>query len=107
MREDELAIVLPAERAGPGVEYLERLHAGLDLRREIAGHDVREVFAEAVPRGRLRVHERLRVRVVGRRAALDRVRGERERRAAEADQRHAALELLPQDADRLEDVREG
>ena len=48
-----------------------------------------EQVAEAVPRGGVAVHQRLGVREVVRVAALDRIRRERERRAGEADERHA------------------
>ena len=49
------------------------------------------------------MHERLRPRVVARRTALDQVAREGERRAGEPDQRH--VQLLPQQTDRLEQVR--
>ena len=64
--------------------------------------------AEPVPRARVRVHQRLRQREVLRVAAFDRIRRERERRAAESDQRHAvrAVELAPDQANRFEHVRE-
>ena len=106
VRQRELAVVGAVQRAGPRVEDLDRLRAGFDLRQHVVGNHRRQALAEPVPRARLRVHERLGARVVGRRTAFDRVRGERERRAAEADQRHAAVELAPQQADRLEHVTE-
>ena len=59
-----------------------------------------------MPRCGLRVHERLRARVGRRRSAFDRVRREREGRAAETDERHATGELDAQHADRFEHVRE-
>ena len=58
-----------------------------------------------MPGGGLAVHERLRARVVARRAALDEVAGERERRAREADDAGRAVELAPDEADRLERER--
>ena len=62
--------------------------------------------AEAMPRGRRAVHQRLGVREVVRVAAFDRVRRERERRAGKSDERHAAGELLLDLPDRLEHVRQ-
>ena len=54
---------------------------------------------------RLLVHERLGAEIVRRRPAFDRVGRQRERRAAEPDQRHASFELAAQEPDRLEHVR--
>ena len=65
----------------------------------------RKVIAELMPRGRLRVHERLRPDVVRRGPPFDRVRRERERRPGEADQRNTSVELRAQQPDRLEHVR--
>jgi hypothetical protein len=56
-------------------------------------------------RGRA-IHQRLGVRERIRVATLDRVRRERERRAAESNQRHFARELATQQANRLEHVAE-
>ncbi len=106
VRLDELAVVARAERADPGVEHLHGLDAGFDLRGEVVAHHRRELLAEAVPRGGVAVHERFGVRVVGRRPTFDRVRGQRERRAAEPDERNSAVELAADEADRLQHVRE-
>ena len=59
-----------------------------------------------MPRLRLRVHERLGLRVVRRRPAFDGVRRERERRAAEADEGNPIRQFDPQQADRLQHVRQ-
>jgi hypothetical protein len=56
-----------------------------------------------VPRCRLAVHERLGERIFARRPALDEVAGERERRAREADDRRAAVQLAPDQPDRVHD----
>ena len=106
VRQRELAVVGAARGAGPRIEDLDRLRAGFDLRAQVVGDHVGEAIAEPVPRRGLRVHERLGPRVAGRRPAFDRVGGQRERRAAEADQRHASVELAPQQPDRLEHVPE-
>ena len=94
VRQRELAVVAAAERAGPRVEDLQRLRrrprpapAG-SRPSSSANRSQRRCHARG-----LRVHERLGPRVGGRRSAFDRVRRQRERRAAEADERHAAVEL--------------
>ena len=92
VRQDELAVVGGVQRADPRVEHLHGVDAGFDLRDEIVADDVGEQIAEAVPRGGVAVHQRLGVREVVRVAAFDRVRRQRERRAGESDQRHAAAE---------------
>ena len=50
----------------------------------------------------LPVHQRLRAREVARRLALDEIPRDRERRAAEADERLLGVELAAHDANRLE-----
>ena len=104
VRQHELAIVRAPERAGPRIENLQRLRPGFDLRAQVGRHRLGEELAEPVPRGGLRVHERLGAEVVLRRSAFDRVGRQRERRAAEADERHASVELPAQEPDRLEHV---
>ena len=64
MRKHELAVVGAPERARPRVEHLQRLRAGFDLRAQVIGDHRGEALAEAMPRARLRVHERLGARVV-------------------------------------------
>ena len=63
-------------------------------------------IAEAMPRGRRAVHQRLRVREGVRVAAFDCVRRQRERRAGKSDERDATAELALDLADRLEHVRQ-
>ena len=106
MRKRELAIVAAPERSGPRIEDLQRLDARLDLRLQVVRDRVGEQGAETVPRGRLRIHERFRPRVGCRGSALDRVGRQRERRAAESDQRNAPLQFRAKDPDGLEDVGE-
>ena len=89
----ELPVVGRRERANPGIEDLNRLRARFHLRDEVVSDDGRERAAQPVPRLRLTVHQRLRLRVVARRSPFDGVRRQRERRAAEADQRDSVLEL--------------
>ena len=100
VRQHVLAVVGLVERADPGVEELQRLGARLDLRAQVVGDDVGEQPGQPVPARGVAVHEGLGLGEVARAAALDRVGGEREGRAREADERHA--QLAAQQADRLE-----
>ncbi len=84
---DELAVVGDRERAGPGVEELDRIGAGLDARAHVERERVGELLHQRVPDLRLPVHARLRLHEVARRLALDQVAGDRERAAGEADHR--------------------
>ena len=59
-----------------------------------------------MPARGLLVHERLGAEIVLRRPAFDGVGGHGERRAAEADERNASVELAAQEPDRLEHVAE-
>ena len=104
---DVAQVVLTPERASrPGVEDLERLRPGARLREQVVGLHGRELRQQPPPRRRLGEHECLRLREVLRRAALDRVAGERERGSGEADHRHAPrLELAAHDRDRRERPR--
>ncbi|GAA3496505.1 hypothetical protein GCM10019016_036060 [Streptomyces prasinosporus] len=96
-------VVGRGERAGPGVEQLDRRGAGLDLDLEERGGDVREAVEQVGPQLGVAVHHRLGVLVRAGRAALDQVAREGERGAREADQR-GGPELTGQQADRLGDV---
>ncbi len=102
----ELAVVGARQLSDPGIENLHGLHARLDLRAHVVGDDGGEPVAEPVPRLRLRIHERLRRRVVRRRPAFDRIGGQRERRAAEADERNPAGERRPEQPDGRQHVRQ-
>ena len=106
VRQDELAIVRRVQRAHPRIEHHDRIDARFDLRDEIVADDVGHRVAELMPRLRLPVHQRLGVREVARVAALDCVRRERERRAGEADERHAAFQRALDLVDRFEHVAE-
>ena len=93
MRQREFAVVRAAQRAGPGIEHLERLHSRVNLRPQVVGDHLGEPIAEAVPRRGLAEHERLGARVAGRGPAFDGVRRQREWRAAKSDERHASGKL--------------
>ena len=92
------------ERTDPRVEDLQRLRARLDLRPEVRHDDRDERLHQRVPHRGFAEHQGLRALVRPRWAALDQVARQRERRAGEPDQRH--LELLTQQPDRLEHVRD-
>ena len=85
----------PPKRADPRVEDLDRLGAGLDLRDDEPADDLGEPVAQPVPGLRVPVHQRLGTGEVARRPAFDGVGRQSERRAGEADQRDAAVELAP------------
>ena len=87
-----LPVVVGAQAPDPAVEQLDGLRARLDLAFQIGGHHARELVHQPVPDGRLPVHEPLGFDVVPRGAPFNRVAGQRERRAGEADQRHASIE---------------
>jgi hypothetical protein len=82
------------------------MRAGSHLGAQVGRHRLGEETAEPMPARGLLVHEPLGAEIVLRGPALDRVGGERERRAAETDQRNAPLELAPQQPDRLEHMSE-
>src|SRR5205085_3728472 len=107
VRQDVLAVVVLAQSADPGVEDLDGLRAGLDLRVEVAREGARDGRHHGVPGARVRVHQTLRVDVVLRAAALADVGGEREGRAAEAYERDVGPKLAPRDAYGFVDVSEG
>jgi hypothetical protein len=104
--QDELAIVASAQGAHPGIEDLHGVDTCFNLRDEVIADDIRQQLTETVPGRGSAVHQRFGVRKRVRMAALDRIGGERKRRAGKSDQRHAAGELALSLADRLEHVRE-
>ena len=106
MREDELAIIGSVQRADPRVEDHHGVDPGVDLRHEVVADDVRQRLTEAVPGGGGAVHQQLGVGEAGRVAALDRVRGEGERRAGETDERDAAGQGPLDLANRVEHIAE-
>jgi hypothetical protein len=73
---------------------LDGVGAGGDLAAQVGVDQAGQPPEQGVPGVRMPVHERLGARVVACAAALDQVRGERERSAAEADQRHASAQSL-------------
>ena len=87
VRQHELGVVGERQRAGPGVEELDRGRAGGDLHPQELARDHGQPAEQGVPEIGSAVHERLGLRMVARRAALDQVAGQGERRPGEADQR--------------------
>ena len=81
----------PRQRARPGVEQLDDLGAGLDLRRAgsaMVASVIRSISASKV--AGIAVEQLARRRLVGRAAPGDHVGRDRPGRAGEADQRHVA-----------------
>src|SRR5207249_3274595 len=105
-RQDELTIVARVQRADPGIEYLHRVDARLDLRDEIVADDVGQQLTEAMPGGRGAVHDRFRAGEGVRMPAFDRVRRQGKRRARESDEGYPAGELTLDLPDGLEHVPE-
>ena len=87
VRGDVGAVVGARQGAGPRVEELDGPRAGAHLGAEEGGGEVGGPGQEAVPGGGVGVHHRARREVVARRAPLHQVGGQRERGAAEADER--------------------
>ena len=83
-----VAVVRGRERPDPGVEQLDRRRRRrATFAATYAANVVGELLQQRVPRRRLGEHERLRARELAARPALDEVAGDRERPAAEADDR--------------------
>ena len=106
VRQHVLRVVGRRQRAHPRVEELHGLRPRGDLPVEVVGRHVGEPGEEGVPRRALLAHEALRGEELARGPALDQVRGERERRPREADERHLLAERLPGEPHRLEHVAE-
>ena len=90
VRLDEVDVVARGQRARPRVEELHRRGAVLDLQPQERAGDPGQLRQQVVPQRRVAVHQGLGVGVVAGRPALDQVRGQRERRAGEPDERGAA-----------------
>ena len=75
------------QHAGPGVENLHRVGAGLELRHQIARRGLDQDVDHAGERFRLAVGHQPRRRLVGRALPGHHVGRDRPRRAAEAEQR--------------------
>ena len=87
VRQHPLGVVGGRQHPGPRVEQLHRGGAGLDLGAQERRRGDRQPVQQPRPRLGLGVHERLGAGVLLRRAALDQVGGQGERRPGEADQR--------------------
>ena len=105
VRRDELDVVRERERSDPGVEELDDVGARLDLRAQVADRHLRQLLHQRMPHLWRAVHEALRLHEVTRRLPFDEVAGDRERPAAEADERPLGLELGPHEPHGLEDER--
>ena len=104
VRQHELAVVALVEVAGPGIEKLHGVNAGVDLHLQEAGDGRHQAAHEHVPGLRICVHEGLGALVVLGWPALNEVAGQRERRANEADERLGFGELGQDAGDALGDL---
>ena len=107
MRRDELVVVDRREDADPRVEELDHARPGRRLRPNVPGERVRELPHQRVPGRSVVTHQRLDLEEVAARASFDEVAGDRERSAAEADDRLLGRELGAHEAHRLEHRLEG
>ena len=98
------AIVLHAQAADPAVEDLQHVGAGAHLLGGVFRQHVHQLADQLVPNFGRVVHQLLHFQVVTRPAALDHVAGQRERRAAEADDRQLGAEMLHHQGDRVGDI---
>ncbi len=96
-------VVVDGDGSDPAVEDLHGLDTGLDLPAQVRNGEITKPLEERPPGVRVGSHERARSVVRARGAAVDEICGQREWRAGKADERD--VELLAQEAHRLEDVR--
>ena len=106
-RQRDLPPAREVEQAPPGVEELDRLGAGRDLRAQVGERGAGEALEEAAQAFGVGPAPAEEVRELLRGAPFDQVGGERPGGAAEADHRHAAVERAPYQPQRLEDVAKG
>ncbi|CAI8744343.1 NAD-specific glutamate dehydrogenase [Pseudomonas sp. IT-P74] len=100
----ELLVRRSGEAAAPAVEDLHRLRAGHDLAVEVAGNGLRELVQQQVQGLRVVVEHGFGLAVVFRRAAFDHVGRQGPWAASKADQRHTAIQLAADGADRVHHV---
>ena len=74
------------------------------MRAYVIGNHVRQLLHQRAPGLRLAVHQRFRLQERARRAAFNQVTGQRERRAREADQWHATIQVATHEANRFHHV---
>ena len=106
VRQDSTPVVLGGQAADPAVEELHGVRAGGDLAVEIRDRERGELLHQRAPRGRLAVHERLRLEEVLRGMPFDQIGRDRKGPAGEADQGHPAGQRLPGQPHGLEDERD-
>ena len=104
VRQHEFAVVTLVEVAGPGIEKLHGVNAGVDLHLQEAGDGRHQTAHEHVPSLRIGVHEGLGALVVLGWPALNEVAGQRERRANKADECLGFGELGQDAGDALGDL---
>ena len=102
----ELAVVGRRQHAAPGIEDLDCLGPGGDLRVEISRRRARQYVEQLVQSVGLVEHQRLEMFIIFRRPALDDIGRQRPRAAGKADQRRLAVELAPDQLDGRRDIAE-
>ena len=101
---DVTPVIGRRKAAHPAIEELQALGAGMALGREVMAYDGGQAVKQRVPGFRVTVHQSLGLDEIPRRAALDGVAGQRERRSGETDQRHLAAQRFHRQANRFEHV---
>ena len=102
--EHETVVVRRRERAGPGVEQLERPGASGELDVDERHSHRRQEVHQFLPHRRLGVDQRLGVFVGAAWPAFDEVTGDRERRSGERQHRYLGAEFADDAADSVGDV---
>ena len=87
VRQNEFDVIVDAEAAGPTVEKLHDIRTRFDLCFQVKGDRSGKFSEQLMPSLRVVQIEKLRMAIVAARTAFDGIRGERKRRASEADQR--------------------
>ena len=101
-----LFVVAGAQRAGPAVEDLDRVRAGIDLRGEVLREQLDHVLHQLSEHGGLGEDHALDVLEVTAALALDEIAEGGEGRAAKADERHAIGQGRLARAHGVHDVRD-
>src|SRR6185369_660682 len=98
VRQGELLVVFTRELARPGIEELNHLRAGFNLRVQIEDDRVRDLIQKRVKRIGFGVHHALDLSVVSGAAPLDHVSRQSPGRTRKSDQRYGAIQLAPESA---------
>ena len=105
VRQSEFLVVAAVQFAGPGIEQLNDLCAGFDLKQQIRADGGCKLVQQRVQHSRLAIGEAFDLGKALGAAAFDHVRRERPRGACEANQRHLILKFLAELLDDRSDER--